>query len=527
MQVLMAIEPRPNNWSDQVGKILSAAGFNVQKNSEILLVWDKYYEVDNLIFSDGYCIRSFWLAPKRTALSVTSKRLYFDRNREMDKRAEYQVLQGMNRPDSPVIKDVIENQWRLIQILKRAIHPSTESVALKALDIDLERSRIVKIGANNFFSPPENLNMLYRNYGFDHIPCNLTISVCSLEFVPDKICIEYIDRLKRAAKLRHADLEVKLTRRDRIVQRIEELKYSGEPVREGHCVLFILPSKQQQPQDSTIALFRELRKLAVPFRRAYADDQLSFSIADLFVSLIVAAGGLPHRSPTQVAGSPVWTIGVDLSHRKELNLSILVLTLVNPDGRLVGAWSIVQSLDETARAESIKTLLTHCRRKLSDYDPAARIIVLRDGRMFENEDTYLYREILKTDLSLFEFRKRGNPLAVTIDSRKMTLSDVFAAYLPGTSTLFLTTARPRKKNILPKVTKVTWHPEWNGLGLSMDDICEVLTASATAPGLGLHARNLPAAIYWADGIAGVFPQDLRFVGVPVTCIGRGHDRLKL
>ena len=45
-------------------------------------------------------------------------------------------------------------------------------------------------------------------------------------------------------------------------------------------------------------------------------------------------------------------------------------------------------------------------------------MVLRDGRLFENENGYLYREALETDVSLFEYRKRGNPQIVNAGDRR-------------------------------------------------------------------------------------------------------------
>ena len=79
--------------------------------------------------------------------------------------------------------------------------------------------------------------------------------------------------------------------------------------------------------------------------------------------------------------------------------------------------------------------------------------------------------------------------------------------------MFLVTAPPRNERALQAVAKVTWRSGWNGLQLEPSQIASVLTASATAPGLGLHSRHLPAAIYWADGIAGANDHDLRFRGV--------------
>jgi hypothetical protein len=130
--------------------------------------------------------------------------------------------------------------------------------------------------------------------------------------------------------------------------------------------------------------------------------------------------------------------------------------------------------------------------------------------------TPFYSEILETDVSLFEFRKYGNPQILRLDKRQALPSKPIAAVLPETSTMFITTAPPKKENVLASVAKVTWNREWNGLGIEASEVGSILAASAASPGLGLHLRNLPAAIYWADGIAGACPEDLRFIGVPVV-----------
>jgi hypothetical protein len=136
--------------------------------------------------------------------------------------------------------------------------------------------------------------------------------------------------------------------------------------------------------------------------------------------------------------------------------------------------------------------------------------------MFENEDSNLYGGILESDVSLFEYRKRGNPQIAWFDRSHSQIREPLAALVPGASTMFVITAPPRDERTLPSVAKVTWRSKWNGLELKPSEIANILTASSAAPGLGLHPRHLPAPIYWADGIAGANEEDLRFVGVPVN-----------
>jgi len=515
---LMAIEPLPRgDWLAQTESVLIAANYSVKKRRTALLVWREQKRFANLIFSNASIVRRIWLAPRRWALGVVSKRLYFKKlGSEIDRRPEHILLKESRLPEHPTASKVVEQQWRLIQILQKGLRPHTTPVMLQPLGLDLKKARVVKIGTKSFYSPPESLNTLYCKYGIDQTPNQFTVSVCPLESVSDHVANKFSVRLRHVAEQRNTALKVQITSAVSIIQRLKEIRSSGNAPRDGSCVLFILPSKKQNLHNETQVLFEKLRDVHVPFRRAYADDPIQYSIPDQFPSLVIASGGHPHKSPTKVADKLIWTIGIDLSHRPERSFSVIVLTLVNPEGRLVGAWIKTQPRDETARVKSLKTLLVHCRQELSTCEPKAKVVVLRDGRMFENENGDLYGEMLETDVSLLEFRKYGNPQIFRLDDRQALPSEPIAAVLSGTSTMFMTTAPPKNENLLASVAKVTWDREWNGLGLEASEIGSILAASAASPGLGLHSRNLPAAIYWADGIAGTCSEDLRFIGVPVV-----------
>jgi hypothetical protein len=450
---------------------------------------------------------------------VTSRRLYFVGNgNEIDDRPEHVVISGI-RPASPLASEQLASQWELIQTLNKGLQPATTTVALQSVNSTLGKARVLQIGVNTYISPPDRLNAIYREHGFDLTPKDFTVTLCALESVSGEVVNEFSKRLVQAATQRQSAINVRIVRETVVAKRVRDLVASGEAIAEGRCVLFILPSQKQPPQAETLTLFESLQTKGVPFRRAYADDPFEYSIPDQLPSLLIAAGGRPHRSPTKASGKNVWTIGVDLGHRPERPYSNLVLTLVDPDGTLVGAWMNQQPRDETARVETLSALLARCRKQLTSYETNPCVVVLRDGRMFENESSSLYATTLETVVSLFEYRKNGNPQMARKGSEDLSISAPLATSVPGESTMFVTTAPPRDERALPNVAKVTWRPGWNGLGLESTEIASMLAAAATAPGLGLHARNLPAAIYWADGVAGASEEDLRFWGVPVNRIG--------
>ena len=515
--LLTALEPIPRgDWLEKTRKILEEKGFRTFTRRSEILVWGELLRSGHINYAEACSLRRTWLAPNRVALGITSRRLYFaGGDDEIDGRPERFVLSGRRRPTSPLANDISKYQWKILEALCEGPYAYAKPVKLTELRLDVGSCREAWIGDGKFCSPPARLNALYRDNGFDRVPEGLTISLCAFGSGRENIGNNFRTRLQSAARQRRLNLRVKQTTPQAVSQRLNEIKSVGGSVRDGHCVLFILPSKDETPPADTLSLFKEMERSEVPFRRAYATDPLEFSIPDQLPSLLIAAGGLPLRSPIEVSGTPMWTIGVDLSHRLSSSTSSLVMTLVSPDGALVAAWLIVQRRDETARASSITKLLDCCHTWLERHGPNPRIAVLRDGRLFENEDGSLYREYLGANISLFEFRKRGNPQIVR-DVQSPTIPSVpIATILPDTSTMFITTAAPRDDRTLASIAKVTWRDEWNGLQLQPNDIAKFLASSATAPGLGLHSRHLPAAIYWADGIAGASDEDLRFRGVPV------------
>jgi hypothetical protein len=194
------------------------------------------------------------------------------------------------------------------------------------------------------------------------------------------------------------------------------------------------------------------------------------------------------------------------------------MTLVDPDGALAGAWFLHQQRDETARIDSLTRLLEQCRDRLNELAGGARVLVLRDGRMFENERAEVYAPYFEGGLTFIEFRKRHNPQMLMTDPLPHAPEQANAAVVPGTFTMLLTTLAPRDANKLPAVAKVLTRPEANGLGLELGQIAELLARSAAAPSLGTWPHHLPAAIYWADGIAGKSDTDLRFWGTPAVCL---------
>lgn len=510
---LMALEPLPrSDWRLVAGNLLKKVGMYIDDRGNSLRVWEQRKQSDGLDYSDGWRLDRMWLAPERSAIRVIAKRFYFiGSTNDLDQRSENDIFSGSKRP--PVLKSAekLASQLTLLKKIESGFDLETNIVTLSQVECDLGSARKVCIGDGIHSSPPDKLSDLYRKNGFDQVPNKFTILVCLVDSVSEDAFNRFKKGLERSAARYKAAVTVMEVKKNKVVCRLRDLRSSGERPVEGRTLLFVLPSKDSPPTPETMSLFDEMEAANVPFRRAYDTDPLEYSIPDQFPSLLLAAGGRPHRSPSGVKDKLIWQVGVDLSHQS--NSSILALTLIDPNGILVGAWTIEQPLDETARVKSMSRLLVLCHERLSSIEQNPKVIVLRDGRFFENEDVDLYKNVLKANVSLFEYRKNGNPQIIVSGSESISPTGPFAATVKDESTMFVVTVPAYNANSLHKVAKVTWRSEWNGLDLVPSEIARVLTASAAAPGLGLKSRHLPAAIYWADGIAGANARDLRFKGV--------------
>ncbi len=125
------------------------------------------------------------------------------------------------------------------------------------------------------------------------------------------------------------------------------------------------------------------------------------------------------------------------------------------------------------------------------------------------EKPFDYESAFVGPTTVIEYRKGRTPPVLQGSGP----APVPAGYVvPNENTMFLSTSVPRNRHDLPSFVRVTWRSNWNQAMLSTTTLVDALIGLATTPGLGLHSREKPAPVYWADGIAGVHDGDLRFAG---------------
>lgn len=504
---LAAFEPLPKNWRYAVTRALTSGQRSCQKMGQNLFAYRDVAETKGITYADGTLLTRVWIGPRRWALGAQNRRLYFDQQTGLaDRRPESEIV-GDRRPPSPAVPEQIKE-------ITEALETAGDGTMVPLQQVQLEQQDPPQISIKDKSLPAHApLNAAYREHGFDDVPHEWTISVCPLEGAPLSAAATLKERLIFVARQRGAQLTVRIVEEAKVLEAADRIR-NGDTPRPGRTVLFLLPRKQQTPAKQTIQLLDRLEQAKIRFRRAYVDDPIEFSVPDQLPSLLTASGGRPHKVDIQHRGQPVWSVGVDLSHRPEQPHSTLVTSLVDPTGLLVSAWSVSQPKNETPNAPALSRMLSAAAQSIrSSGGGNEPVLVIRDGRMFEGETGTLYEQAFEGPTTVIEYRKRLNPAVLAGQEP----APAPGAYLvPDHHTMFISTMPPKRQNSLPSVVKVTWKPSWNHAMFSPTNLADALVGLSLTPGLGLHPREKPAPIYWADGIAGVTPDDLRFAGNQTT-----------
>jgi hypothetical protein len=460
-------------------------------------------------FADGVQVQRIWIAPGRSGLVFLPRRVYFVGSLP-DRRPERVILDDDKRPPS----DKAGGIALIINALVAVMRADSGLTELPLVELDAGTGLPI-VTQGIAAESGGGLNALYRLRGFDHVPDPWSVSVVPLDGVTVARASEFERRIAEAARRRHAFARCKLVDVAAIRSRLAALVSTGTAPRPGSILLILLPSHHSPASRESLELLSSLEAARIPFRRAYADDPLDFSIPDQLPSLLMAAGGRPHAIRASHSLPEALTIGIDLSHPLDGKGSRVAATIVDESGMLIWASRINVPRNETIAPETIQRIGTLIRTFLLDIDQRrSPIILLRDGRIPERELVAAWQTTIGANLAVIEIRKRGNP--VLFRDKALDLSPPYAVQIAGSNTVLAAAIEPHDSGAFTEPLKLTWLSENNHLGLTATEISRHILAHCHAPGLGLHPHRLPSAIYWADGIAGADDEDLRFRGIPLA-----------
>jgi hypothetical protein len=395
-----------------------------------------------------------------------------------------------------------------------------QRIVLNSVETELdENASIVSQGTE--FSVNTKLRQVFSQVGYDYVPAKMSILIIPDRRVSRSRTTSFIHSIKNSCEQHRLSVPIQSSSTDKLMARLKRLS-AGSVVRTTETpVWFLLPRKNSPPSDEIWNLMEDLDSKNIRWRRAYADDDFQWSVSDQLGSVLQGAGGRTYSVAAQSCRLP-WSIGVDISHGGQANLiSTVCAALVDPTGNFVHAWSIRQKRNEAVSAVSVRKLLLSATDYVRSEAKNPDILVLRDGRLFERENETFYRDRLGANVTLVEIRKRQNPLLVDASTCRSPVSASCGA-VPGTTkgthVEFLLTHPGNQTRGFDMPLKIHWNDRWDGLNIGPRGLRKILVALTASPGLGLHARTLPAPIYWADGIAAVSGKELKFGGQAVTNI---------
>ncbi len=493
-------------------------GYESDLSSMYPLLWrgkDRRALGRGLWWEEGWSLTAVALGDKRSAVGLLPRRLYFDQaaGGKPSRVREFELLGDRQRPRGLAPAPLLREGCALL----RELSEGREPLALSPLEPSLTEEITIRIREREL-PVRDRLAGYCENHGMDVLPQDARIALVPESGVSEAAARLFLEALIQSLRRRKADEKVQVQ-----VRSVAELAsglaagggYRGIGVScDANAVWFLLRGKVVDPGPKMLEFFRRLDSVGIPWRRAYADDPRAFSVRDQTGSLLQAVGGVPHRVGLKGARTLPWSLGVDLSHKREAGPSRLCVTLVDPEGRLRGAWCREQVRDETARTETLRPLLREAASKLRASGGAEMVLVIRDGRFFENEVPSLYRGELGTKVELLELVKNGTPplFEISAGGDPVPPKGAVAGLRPDGDWVYLLSGVTQEVGSLESALKFRRTRGGDSSMFSDQSLAEALVALTYAPSLGSRRSRFPAPIYWADGIAGASDSDLRFRG---------------
>lgn len=515
---------RVNNLDNWQARIIAAAskgsGKAIRKGSGCVL-WDPAQLVSgrgSLKHADGVKVVRQWLGPKSGAVAIIPQRVYFEGDSNVPSAKPEWSLVGDAKPALP------SPSKRLATCLKWAQLLGTQMPGFAAAPLPIGRVRTgLHQGTAMIFGggvqglPGQKPSILLTRHGFHSVPTNMRIELV-VEDVANANAKLYRGLIADAFRRCKCPVTVSTVSFSKMRARLSGDAAVIDAMRENYCALVAVTGKRGKPlSQNANTLIEALQLSCVSFRMFSLENRsLNWSALDQVGSLLMGAGGIPYavKLPWPVDAEPPYVLGVDLGHPKAKRDSWVVMSLMDPRGVLVESWRRRQERDETIGPRVLKAGLTWAREAARVHNGGrdAAFLVIRDGRLHEGETVQAYLKVLGTRLTFLELAKYDNPEMFIPGENPRPVPTGTECLVEGSVTPFIVPVSPRLAGDLSRALKIHMAPPWDGLGLGIDKVSEIVTGLSYTPGLGLATHALPGPIYWADGIAAIGETNHQFAG---------------
>jgi hypothetical protein len=358
----------------------------------------------------------------------------------------------------------------------------------------------------------DSLGTLLQNDGFNRVPIPMHVALATPEHDEPKL-IEYAQCLGDAFRRLHVDATIQITKWSRLLETgsINDSLTGSECL--GRVFLVGTRGKKGDLLDSRVQqALRNLDRQRISYRMFSLENQeMKWSAFDQAGILVEAAGGKTYSLSLadDDATNPLVFVGLDLGHPVGSSTSLVAGTVVDASGSLIGYFMHPQPRDETLRLSTLSAILNRVYLLLrKKYRGRYRVVVFRDGRLFENESPASYGEFFGNDYCLVEVVK--NPVPLMLIGTRCAPAGTMC--LPqGGDCAFVLTSRGRKpaEVNLPLKIRILY----DGLALGLAGVSRIVACLSHAPTLGLSPVRSPVPIYWANGLAAVSKTNHQFSGI--------------
>ncbi len=470
---------------------------------------------ERIDLADGFSyVHGFELTPfDHTRIVVSSRYFFFEPGAELPSRFSFTDFLDEGR--IPKVDDYPIRIERILKLMQEFSlrQPAFSSKPVVPIQIWENLRSFTQVETS--ISAPQNcdtkMSINLKNGGLYRSPHGFMISIVA---PPDRTAVAGQLREEFTRSFRDLKIEVAIECHsenllEKSLAEFESRKSGPTP---GHVTFIGVSGRKGDyiPENIERCLVT-LDRHRIPYRLFSLDNQnFRWSVLDMSIIAVQLAGGIPYRVRLPLGANlpnPVF-IGFDMGHPKD-GESVVVGTAVDRFGSLLAYWEGRQPRDETLSEkclrDALKFLTTVLRKRFPDgYQP----VIIRDGRMFENESLYPYEEAFQGGFSFIEVRKSGVPLFC--DGLNLVPPGT-ACRIPNHGGLVLLAhyGNVRTHQLNPIRIDVVR----NGHGIDELELLKIVTGLCYAPILGLLPSRIPAPIYWADGIAGNNPINHQFRGL--------------
>ncbi len=507
------------SWQNRIEAAAQSAGAGITRKGAGCQLWMPNQLLPlrktNLHYADGVKIFREWLGPRRNALAIIPHRVYFEPGANTPSIKPERILIEGARPALPSPDKRISSCLEWAGILSKHIDGfGPDPITVGRVRHDLHKSTQLIFGGGAVVTPGSKISLALMSHGGYSTPARLQIELVAPSAAAGKTKT-YQTLLANALKRCKCHGVISMLTYDKLLTRLQ----SGTPVATpGTCILLAVTGKKGLPlAPESETLINLMANFNIPFRMFSVDNPaLNWSALDQAGSLITGAGGIPFITklpwPDDI-GEP-FILGVDVGHPPTGEESQVVISLMDHQGVLLGSWRQSQPRDETIHTETLQNGLTwaleKARSNIANATPS--FLVLRDGRLHKGENPTFYSQILGPKTTLIEFSKHNTPEMFIMGACPASAKAGTECLLTGSSTPFITPVSARMSSDLSRTFKINMPPAWDGLGLGIDRVSEIVVGLSYTSGLGLAPHALPGPIYWADGIAAICEHNHQFAG---------------